>query len=72
MNNKAADQPGQMSSLIRAFIFCLLESIMSRLASSEISIFQLVSVAEQANLNLTLLKTPRQVFSRQGLYNMKL
>ena len=37
---------------------CLLESILSRLAMSEISIFYLVSVAEKAALKLTLLETP--------------
>ena len=37
---------------ICAFVIHLLESIISELASSEILIFQLVSVAEQAGLNL--------------------
>ena len=41
-----ADQPAQMRSLISAFIIHILDSIISILATSEISIFQLVSVAE--------------------------
>ena len=39
VNNKAADQPAHTRSLISAFVFRLLESIISRLASNEISIF---------------------------------
>ena len=35
---------------------------MSRHSTSEISMFKLVSVAEQANLNITLSKTPRTGF----------
>ena len=40
--------------LISAFVNRLLESITSRLATTEISILQLVSEAEQACFNLTL------------------
>ena len=47
-NSKGANPRGP----ICAFVVRLLESILSELASSEISIFQLVSVAEQADLNL--------------------
>ena len=39
---------------ICAFVIRLLESIISGLASSEILIFQLVTVAERAGLNLTV------------------
>ena len=54
---------GLPRSLISAFVIHLLESIISRLATSEISILQLVSVAEEAScLNLTLLETRRQGF----------
>ena len=35
---------------------------MSKLAANEISIFQLVPVAEKAGLNLTLSETPRKGF----------
>ena len=38
-NNKGADQPAHARSLISAFIIPLLESIISRHAGSEISIF---------------------------------
>ena len=38
-NNKHAEQPAHMGSLISAFVILLLESIISRLATSEISIF---------------------------------
>ena len=38
-NNKGADQPANLHSLISAFVICLLKSIISILASSEISIF---------------------------------
>ena len=39
-NNKGADQPTLMHSLISAFVARLLESFISRLAMTEISIFQ--------------------------------
>ena len=42
-----------------AFVISLFESIISRLAMSEISIFQLVSVDGQAGLILTLSETPK-------------
>ena len=38
-NNKGADQPVHLRSLISAFVICILESIISRLATSEMSIF---------------------------------
>ena len=47
-NSKGADPRGPICT----FVIRLLENIISELASSEISIFQLVSVAEQAGLNL--------------------
>ena len=43
-----------LGSLISAFFIYVLEGNISKLATSEISIFYLVSVAEQAGLNLTL------------------
>ena len=48
-----------LRSQINAFVTHLLESIISRLATREISIFYLAAVAEQAGLNLTLLETRR-------------
>ena len=56
--NKDADQPGHLPSLISAFVICFLESTISKLATSEIS----VSVAEQAGLNLTLSETGKTGF----------
>ena len=61
-NNKGADQHAHLRSLIRAFVIPLLESIISRLAMSKISIFELVSVVEQAYLNLSLWETPKTGF----------
>ena len=61
-NNKSADQPAHPRSLISTFVIHFLESTISKLATSEISIFQLVPVAEQAGLNLTLSETPKTGF----------
>ena len=61
-NNTGADQPAHPPILISAFVIHYLESIISRRATSEISIFELVSVAEQAGLNLTLSDTPKTGF----------
>ena len=49
-NSKGADPRGP----ICAFVICLSDSMIFELASSEILIFQLVPVAEQADLNLTI------------------
>ena len=49
-NSKGADP----RRLVCVFVIHLLESIISELASSEILIFQLVSISEQAGLNLTV------------------
>ena len=53
-NNKVADQPAYLRSLISAFVIPLLESIISKLATREISIFLLVSVAKETGLRLVL------------------
>ena len=58
-NNIGADQPAHPRSLISAFVIRFLESIISRLATSEIV---LVSVAEQAGLNITSSETPKTGF----------
>ena len=39
VNNTGADQPAHMRSLISAFVIRFVESIISKLASSNISIF---------------------------------
>ena len=56
---KGADQPAHPRSLVSAFAIRLFESIISKLATSECSIFQLVSVAEETGLSLSLSETPR-------------
>ena len=43
----------------RTFVILFLVSIISRLATSIISLFLLVFVAEQVGLNLTLPETPK-------------
>ena len=62
-NNKDADQPTHPCSLISTFVINILESIISRFATSEI--FLLVSVAEQA-LNLNLSEIPKTSFFPSG------
>ena len=61
-NNKGTDRPTNPCNLISAFVIHFLESIMSRLATSKISSFLLVSVAEQASLNLTPLEAMKTNF----------
>ena len=56
------DQPAHLYSLISNFVIHLLESIISKLATSEISFFGVVSVAEQAGLGMTILETPKTGF----------
>ena len=63
-NNKGADQPAHPRRLISAFVIRFLESTISKLATSEISIFQLVPVAEETGLRLALSQTPEDRFSR--------
>ena len=46
-------------------------SIISNLATSEISLFSLVSVAEQAGLVLTWEETPKTGFSRRGPFDIQ-
>ena len=58
-NNKGADQPANLRSLISAFVFRFLESVISKLATCEFSTFALVPVAEQAGLNLAVSETQK-------------
>ena len=55
-NNTGADKSVHPPSLISTFV---LESIINKLASEEISIFKLVSVVEETGLKLTLSETPK-------------
>ena len=58
-NNNGADQPAHPRSLISAFVTRLLESIISNLATSKISIYSLVYVAVETGLSLTMSETPK-------------
>ena len=61
-NNKGTDQPAHPCSPISAFVIRFLESTVYNLATSKISIFQLVSVAEEIGLSLALSETPKTGF----------
>ena len=63
-NNKGADQPVHPRSLTSTFVVRCLDSMICILAISEVSRFQLFSVAEQASMNLTWSKIPEDTFSR--------
>ena len=56
------DQPGHPRSLISAFVIRLLESIIFKRDASEISMFSVVSVAEQAGLGMTFSETLKTGF----------
>ena len=61
-SNKGTDQPAHPRKLISAFVVRVLESIISDLATSEFSSFQLVSVAGETGLSLALSDTPKKGF----------
>ena len=61
-NNTGADQPAHPHSLISVFVIRFLESIICKLATGEISTFQLVSVAEETDLKIALSETPKTGF----------
>ena len=61
-NNKGVDQPAHPRSLISAFVIRFLGSKIIQLAASELSIFKLVSVAEQDGLALAIRETPKTGF----------
>ena len=54
-------QPAHQHCLISAFVIRLLESVISKLTTGEISMFKLVSIAE-TGLNLALSETPKTGF----------
>ena len=64
-NNTGADQPAHPPSLISAFVIRFLESIICKLSIGEISIFKLVSVAEETGLKLALTETPNVTASKE-------
>ena len=63
-NNKGADQPApaHTRSLISTFVICLLESLISNLAISSISIFYLVSEVEQTGFGMAWSETSKTRF----------
>ena len=60
--NNGADQPALQRSLISTIFICLLVSMIYCLATCEISILQIVSVAEQVGLCPTWSKIPKTHF----------
>ena len=64
VNNTGADQPAHLRSLIliSTFFIGFLESTICKLAAGEISIFYLVSAAEETGLKLALSETPKTGF----------
>ena len=65
-NNKGADQPAHLHSLISTFVVRCLDSITSLVSILAISSLYLASEAEQTGLSLPCRKPQRQVFSRPG------
>ena len=68
MSNVICEQQGRRSaahprSLISAFVFRCLDSVMSPVSVTKISSLLLASVAEQASLSLTWSETPEDTFS---------
>ena len=58
-NNKGTDQPAHPRSLISAFVIRLLEHIISKFATGEVSI---VSVAEETGFSLAMSETLKTGF----------
>ena len=58
-DNTGADQPAHLRRLISAFVIRFLESLIFKLATSENSIFLIVSVAGVTGLIFALSKTPK-------------
>ena len=59
-NNTGADQPAHPPSQISALVIWFFERIISKLATSEISNFLIVSVAWKTGLSLAFSKNPRR------------
>ena len=70
-NNTGANQPAHPHRLTSVFVIRLSRSIISRLATSEISIFYLVSVAEETGLKLALSEIPKTGFLAARLKGCK-
>ena len=54
----------RIHSLISAFVIHFLNNFICKLATGEIPIFYIVSVAEETRLNLALRESPEDMFSR--------
>ena len=65
-NNKGADQPAHLRSVISAFVVRCLDSVMSLISVIKRSSLMLASVVEQASLSLTWSETPEDTFSHDG------
>ena len=61
-NNTDADKPAHPRSLISAFVILLLKSIIFRLTAGEISMFYLISVADEICFSLALSETRKTGF----------
>ena len=61
-NNKGADQPVHLRSLISAFVLRCLDSIIPLVSVFEMSSLYITSVAAQAGLSLTWSQTPKTGF----------
>ena len=61
-NNKGADQPAYLHSLISAFVVRFLDSKIPLVSISEIASLNLASVAVQAGLSLPWSQTPKTGF----------
>ena len=59
---QGAGQSAQKRRLISTFVIYFLERIISKLTTSEISIFELVSEAEETGLSVTLSEIPKTGF----------
>ena len=70
VNNKGADQPAHLRSLVSAFVVRCLDSIISLDSIAEISRLMLASVAEQAGLSLTWSETPDDTFSHDEAHTI--
>ena len=67
MNNKGADQPTHPPSLISTFVVRCLDGTIPLVSITEISILQLVSVAEKIGLILIGSEIPKTGFLMTGL-----
>ena len=71
-NNKGADQPAHLRSLISAFVVRCLDSVMSLVSVIKISSLMIASVAEQASLSMTWSETPKDTFSHEEAHTVAL